>query len=191
MLTDVKSAAVYRYVLDDAIYARIQTFAKARVRRDADLYAKRGQSDVSKIVKDIETGCAGEFVVYEHFRRIGRTVTEPDLALYSPGGKSWLDLTVDGRHLSVKSQSIEQAARYGLSWTFQWSIKPDPAFKDPDGRIALTLYDSRERAAYLLTVLDARGVLTDDILELPESVHLQANKRVIYWKTLVAHYDLC
>jgi hypothetical protein len=96
-------------------------------------YGDTGQGNLQKIQQDHYTSKVGEEAVRQVLIQLGHGVVGPDYQIYFGSYKSWdADLKIDGVDLAVKTQSVELARRFGLSWTFQWSAqRRDPILLSP------------------------------------------------------------
>ncbi|MGA0201356.1 MAG: hypothetical protein ACO3NK_19960 [Prochlorotrichaceae cyanobacterium] len=115
---------------------KAQTFAAAvtsTVGTPGHGYEDSQQRNLDKIRLDHWLSKIGEEAVKAVFVRLGHAVDGPDYQVYSGSQKSWTaDLRVNGVDLAVKTQSVEMAERFGLSWTFQSGPRRrDPLLQTP------------------------------------------------------------
>lgn len=122
-------------VIDQVTQKKIADFVDAVYKTNKKKYKERGQIHEAKVLKDIYRGKLSEYAVYKHYKEnLGLVdTTEPDIAIYSADKKSYdADIYTihDGKQIDmhVKSQHIEQAEKFGLSWSFQ---KNDPLVFNP------------------------------------------------------------
>lgn len=82
-------------------------------------YSDCGQNNFNIKVYQHYVGKLGELAVYLYLKD-EHDITEPDFKIYKAKDKSWdSDLKVEDKCLSIKSQDIKSAKKFGLSWTFQ------------------------------------------------------------------------
>jgi hypothetical protein len=104
-----------------------EQFAIECASTNKDEYAKRNQTNLSKIQLDIVVGKIGEWAVMKF---LGKGCSKPDFEIYTAKKKSFdADLTYNGVNVHVKSQSEKSASMYGISWLFQ---KRDPLYRKPN-----------------------------------------------------------
>ena len=83
--------------ISDYYMKKIVKFANERVGLSKDLYAKRGESKVEKMIHDIIIGTMGEFAVYQLLKSQGLKCSKPDLTIYETKNKSFdSDLKCEG-----------------------------------------------------------------------------------------------
>lgn len=108
------------YKIDIKEYLRCVKFAYESIETNIDLYPKRNQNNVNKILNDIIIGKLGEFAVYNLLKEKSFNLNEPDLLVYDAEHKSFdADLFVNKSKIHVKTQTREQGEKYGISWCFQ------------------------------------------------------------------------
>lgn len=120
---------IYRYSPSKYVLNRVMKFASDRIAGSKDIYAYRGEKNLSKMEEDIVIGTLGEYAVYNYLRSLGYRCSRPDLKIYEKRRKSFdADLLVhrkEGKentgNVHVKSQSLQSVKRYGQSWLFQKS----------------------------------------------------------------------
>ena len=89
----------------------------------------------------------------------------------------------NGTHLAVKSMSVEQAKKYGASWTFQKGGKSgftDPLLSNPNGFIAFVLVNRDE--VELVAVKRAESIIP--LLKDPVLDRLKDEKGCLYIEDL-------
>jgi hypothetical protein len=118
------------YVLTPEIIQMCEEFAEKCSPTNKIQYTKRNQTNPEKIKKDIRIGKMGEFAVYHiMLEKKINDITQPDLNIYLKTHKSFdSDLKCNNYNLHVKSQCLESASRFGISWMFQ---KEDPIVTTP------------------------------------------------------------
>lgn len=105
-------------------YQRLQCelFSRFSFSSSLDEYNRRGQHDKDKIINDIYNGKIAEFMVYNFFVKKGRSLSSPDLNIYSKKMKSFdADLVIGDVSIHVKSHMSNNI--FPVSWMFQ---KNDP-----------------------------------------------------------------
>ena len=107
-----------RYTVSDEMYAKCEKFAQDSVLTSADKYARRNQSNIEKIKKDIRNGKIGEYGTHSVLLGKLPNLSEPDISIFDKTQKSWApDLnSPSGIRVAVKSQDIESSINYGDSW---------------------------------------------------------------------------
>jgi hypothetical protein len=119
------------YYLSSDILTMCEAFADRVIESNKDEYARRKQSDLVKIKKDIVTGKLAEWGVYFIYLSRGRYLNTPDMQIYPKEHKSFdPDLRWGLYNLHIKSQTLESFMRYGDSWIFQ---AKDPLFEFSNG----------------------------------------------------------
>ena len=109
----LKNEKVY---LDSRHLTVANEFADKRC-QNVGLYQMRGGFKRS----DIIVGALGEMAVYKYLKLKGVKLDKPDFSIYENGCKTYVAdmLTKGGAALHVKSQSLESAKLYGLSYLMQ------------------------------------------------------------------------
>ena len=117
-------------IMDNTYKLQIIDFAEKCYLTNKAEYKRRGQDDPSKIKQDIYYGKLAEYAVWLTYTDMNQDCTKPDLAIYKGRNKSYsADMIVNNAHnLHVKSQLLQTAKQFGLSWMFQ---KNDPLVKTP------------------------------------------------------------
>ena len=107
-----------------------QLFAKYVIETNIDEYALRGQNDKEKLMYDKYYGTVAEFMVYQHYDDLGKSISFPDIMIYEGRYKSYdADLIIDGYNLHVKSHVVSDF--YENSWVFQ---RKDPLTYHPTNK---------------------------------------------------------
>lgn len=115
------------YQIPADVREKCEKFAIECASTNKSEYAKRNQSNLSKIQQDIVVGKIGEWAVMQY---LGEGCSEPDFEIYIGKKKSFdADLVHNGVNVHVKSQSEKSAKLYGHSWLFQ---KRDPLYRKPN-----------------------------------------------------------
>jgi hypothetical protein len=81
-------------------------------------YAKRGQSDASKIKWDAFIGKMGEHAAYARLSPSFQNLSRPDMKIYEKKRKSWAN-DLHAGDLSFAIKSTARTSKTGLSWIFQ------------------------------------------------------------------------
>ena len=157
------------------------SFSKDVTKTTVNHYKKRNQSNVKKIEEQSTYGKVAEFCIQ---RFLGLDVL-PDLNVYESKKKSFdFDLA---KIVHVKSQSIESANKYGLSFMFQYAGAgyghTDPVIVNPSGFLCLVKVDLTNKKSWLVCCLESCKCLPD-LLEEPVVWQLKNTKRVLYYSTL-------
>lgn len=154
-------------------------FANECVDTNLNMYNRRNQKNRNKIMNDIYFGKLAEYGVYKYLRMLKHHCTEPDTEIYKARKKSYdADLKVDHKFdIHVKTQTLVQAEKYGVSWMFQ---KRDPLIKEPKDNdfIFLTLLDTRSGSFNLLGVANALHI--QDLYGDPKIEWLNTKKTLYY-----------
>lgn len=146
------------------IMGKVEDFACKRIEGSKNLYAYRGERNVTKMEEDIITGTLGEYAVYQLIRKQGLQCTKPDLKIYAKKRKSFAqDLMAENFKVHVKSQSLASEIKYGKSFLFQRS---DKLVSDPDGNefMAFTNVDLESREVEVLGFVNAKMMLELNLL---------------------------
>ena len=144
------------FYLGSDILTMCEAFASRVVSTNKDEYARRKQSNLTKIKNDILVGKLAEWGVYFIYLQRGRYLNTPDMQVYSKEHKSFdPDLRWGLYKLHIKSQTQESFVRYGDSWIFQ---AKDPLFEFSNEydivigcRVSL---DDFERGAFVQILLE-------------------------------------
>lgn len=172
-------------VIDPLTQKKIIDFVESVYKTNKNKYKERGQIDIEKIKKDIYRGKLSEYAVYLHYKNNLKfdSVTEPDVNVYTTKNKSY-DADIVAVHngvqydMHVKSQYIEQAKSFGLSWSFQ---KNDPLVFNPipyDYIVPCVILSDKRVVIY--KPIRAREVIKK--YKKPKLERLQATKVVLYGK---------
>jgi len=128
-------------------------------------------------------GKLGELAVFLFLRK-NYDITEPDFTIYNKKNKSWdSDLKVKDIHISIKTQDIASAKRFGLSWTFQHIQKgrKDSSIKNKHTLMIPTLYDNRYYNSLRIIIFPS--------LEMQEIVFGEPKKKSLKNKKLVVYAE--
>lgn len=129
-----------------------------------------------KVRKDIYIGKLGEEAVAIVLQTLGVDVVGPDYTIYDSLDKSWdSDLYISDVGIAVKTQSIEMARKYELSWTFSVN---DPILNDKEAIVAFVMLDGL--TAYVFPLKRIKDLhFRDPVLE-----YLHGIKKVVYQKEM-------
>ena len=154
------------------------TFADSVYFSNKSTYDKRKQTNELKVKADIYIGKMAEYAVYNFLVERDRTVTQPDIMIYSVKKKSFdADLFVDEKTpIHVKScMSIRDVEN---SWVFQPTDKL-VCLPSADDIIALVVIsDLKEFSAYLIKAIEVMGLYKPPRIE-------GLDKKVLYESTLI------
>lgn len=118
-----------------------EQFAKNCVHTNLSKYKSRNQSNLKKIIQDIQIGKLGEFAVF--YLLDGCSI--PDLKIYSAKNKKFsADLTTDKYNIHVKTQSSKSEEKFGTGWMFQKEDKIIKSSKDNDIFIGIVYIEALE-----------------------------------------------
>lgn len=126
---------MFKYKPSKYVLKRVFDFASKRMGGSKDLYAYRGEKNLSKMEEDIIIGTLGEYAVQNYFKSKGLKCSRPDVKIYEKRRKSFdADLKAvnfynENINVHVKSQSLKSVKKYGLSWLFQ---RNDSLVKKPE-----------------------------------------------------------
>ncbi|NEO84843.1 MAG: hypothetical protein F6J87_11400 [Spirulina sp. SIO3F2] len=145
-------------------------------------YLDSHQPNLAKIHQDHFVSKVGEEAVKTVFERLSQQVKGPDYKIYSRNQKSWLaDLQVEGVDLAVKTQRIESAYRFGLSWVFQaGSERCDPILSQPEAWVCFVMFDQTQSCCTVYPPYQIKELQFDA----PRLAHLRNSKRVVYAERL-------
>lgn len=161
------------------------TFARQVIGTNKQAYARRGQTQESRIIQQIARGKIAEFAVFSHIHfSVDVPVAFPDLSIYTANEKSYAaDLRVRDMDVHVKSQTFKNRDRYGASWVFQ---KRDPLLTKPNQSDLLALtHQHAADSEYVEIVgyfyaIDIVGLYGDPVLP-----YLRRTKKVLYLDDLL------
>lgn len=109
-----------RITISDEDYLRACKFSEQVLPTNINYFFERNQSSAKVAKSQIVIGKLGELAVYNWLTGLGKNCTDVDFNVTSK--KSYMaDLVVDDTNCHIKSQHINSAKRFGLSWTFQFS----------------------------------------------------------------------
>ena len=142
-------------------------------------YSDSNQFQKDKIKNDHFISKLGEESVKQVFEQFTR-VDGPDYTIYEGKRKSWTeDLFINGVGLSVKTQKVSVAKKYGLSWTFQSnSIRRDKILSEHEAWICFVALD--DTASDLICHVYPPCQMKELKFGEPKLPHLRGHKKVVY-----------
>jgi len=172
------------HLLPEAV-ARAKVFAEAVI--DTVNYRDSNQAAKKKIHDDHFVSKLGEEAVRFVFIERNCEVKGPDYNIYPREQKSWsADLVINALDVAVKTQRRSAANRYGLSWTFQDSLKRrDPILDITDAWVCLVVYEDL-KPDHICLVYPLRKI-KQLIFEAPRLSKLVGKKQSVYLETLQKH----
>jgi hypothetical protein len=169
---------VINITLDD--YLKCVQFAHDSIKTNLDEYSRRNQNRVHKILNDIIIGKIAEFGVYKYLSEKHK-LEEPDLKIYEKNNKSFdADLKIVGYDIHVKSQSIEQSERYGVSWSFQ---KQDKLINNPTQKDVIFLCVVNDLEVIILNY--GKASKYKSLYGEPIKESLKFSKKVLYFEKII------
>ena len=152
-------------------------------------YSDRGQSNKDTIIHQIFVGKVGEYAVRQWYVQKGFTCSEVDVTVthkktFEP------DLRVDGHACHVKSQSMESAQRFGISWTFQFAGSSGAGHRDHE---IFDTYSEHDRVIFCVVNPPAVKIMAEvkvtdlhqlGLFDLPKKKELVEYKRVVYFNKI-------
>lgn len=174
-------------VLDQEHLKTAAFFAAQSVSSSIDQYARRRQTDPRQIQHQIEIGKIGEFGVYQWLTENDLYPTIPDTTIYDARHKTFApDMMLEGMPIHVKAQDAQSAARFGMSWTFQYGAKvgsdKEIFAPDPKGYVVFALVDRNTvniHGAVRVATLHEQNLFRD-----PKLAKLRGIKTVVYYEDL-------
>jgi len=107
------------FLISKEDFTKCAKFAKDVIATNS-IYAQRGQTDVARIMLQIITGKMGELAARNYLMGLGKKCSDVDFSITKNGKSFDADLVTENKNVHVKSQDIQSANIFGLSWTFQW-----------------------------------------------------------------------
>lgn len=151
---------------------------------DTGFYATRNQFNNDKRIKDQIIGKLGELAIFNYFASKDIKISEPDFKIYGKSKKSWdFDLKNADFNIHVKSQSVEQGKRYGISWIFQDQDKH--VFKDvsENDYVCFVLVDLANSYADIKSIVKLSDLHTNALFKAPKLAYL-TSKKAVYFEDL-------
>jgi len=151
---------------------------------DTGYYANRKQFNNEKRIKDQIIGKIAEICAYKYLTIKNIDVSFPDFAIYKRTGKNWnCDLKSQDYEFHIKSQSIEQGKRYGVSWIFENSDKT--VFKNisDNGYVCFVSIDLNNRVGEIRAVVNLQDLHKHQLFQKPQLSYL-TTKSAVYFDQL-------
>jgi hypothetical protein len=145
-------------------------------------YRDSHQGNLAKITLDHWVSKIGEEAVRLIFVQQGCEVEGPDYQIYRGKQKSWAaDLRVNGVDLAVKTQSLQMARRFGLSWTFQCGQhRKDPILQTPHAWVCFVQAEPETGHCVVYPPYQIQELRFSE----PKLSYLKGSKKVIYAQDL-------
>jgi hypothetical protein len=168
---------------------KCEEFAHAQLETSKEQYARRNQRNLDKIVKDITTGKLGEIGAYRLLSSNGFNVSKPDFEIYAGRRKSFdADLCATEFHGHCKSQNIDSADKYGISWILQYGGRgyghTDKLFKQRSKEDYLIPSLVHEKEVEIFGIIPVDLLFERDLVKEPRVAWLADTKRAIYYEDL-------
>lgn len=178
--------------LDYDMLAICQKFAQQSASSSTNYYKQRNQFDPKLIEAQIFQGKLGEFATYNYLKDKLINLTQPDIKIYSSKNKSFdVDLQSDEYKIHVKTQTVEQAKRFGGSFIFQYngiekSGHNDDEVFSPIGNnlVSFVFLDLNNHIAKIAGITNLNYLHKYNLFKLPIKKELQNNKRAVYYTDL-------
>ncbi len=155
---------------------------------DTGFYATRNQFNKEKRTKDQVIGKLAEFAVHSFFKEKEMEVTKPDLQIYNKSKKSWdFDLKGKDLNLHVKSQSVEQGKKYGISWIFENSDKH--IFRDigSNDYVCFVIVDLDKQVGEIKSIVKLQKLHESELFKKPKLAYL-TTKSAVYLDDLTSSF---
>lgn len=159
-----------------------------------DNYSQRNQHNAAVKTRQIFVGKLGEVSACRFIAQTCPELTQPDFNIYPANKKNWKpDLVCRDNRFHVKTMGSDQAALYGLSWTFQFSNASGKGGKDTEifgsttytqAFVALVEVDLKDYSAMIYSVLQAKRLFDENLFRDPKLDYLKGIKKCVY------HVDL-
>lgn len=162
--------------------------------KTTEYYHNRWQSNSNKISQDHANGKIGEGVAFAFLKQYFPNISRPDMKIYRSSGKSWQsDLTdpVNNIHFAVKTQEINQAVRFGMSWVFQKTDKE--VYGNSCDRLYVCLVTIDRECSYAIVdaVVKCNWLHSHKMFKPLKISCLNSNKQAIYYEDFVIESDMC
>jgi len=183
-----------KLTISEELLNKCTQFAKDSVNTSADKYARRNQSNISKIIEDIRNGKIAEEVVWSTLSKIYPNLSQPDFNIYDKKNKNWnpdlRDQSIPLK-LAVKSQEIKSEIAYGRSWVFQYGNGKFDCDTGVFGTIDDTHYVSfvslniPKRTAEIHAIVRIKWLHENKLFKPMKMKNLQNNKLAVYYEDLI------
>lgn len=144
-------------------------------------YATRNQFNNEKRIKDNIIGKLGELAIFYYFKNKNVELTQPDFKIYSASKKSWdYDLKGTDLNLHVKSQSIEQGKKYGVSWIFENTDRH--IFKEvlDSDYVCFVVVDLNNASAEIKSIIKLTDLHHKELFKKPKLAYLTTKSAVYF-----------
>ncbi len=169
--------------ISDHFYNKCTQFATEQIPTSSDEYKRRGSKSSEKIKQDITIGKMAEVAAYLYLKDFC-TMKKPDFKIYEKKDKSFsADLICEGYHFHIKSQSVSQSKKYGMSWVFQ---RRDSLLTKTKPEDILVLCQVDDREVEIVCIAHMEEVKNRKAIGEPKLKHLRGNKCTIYYDDLVS-----
>lgn len=140
-------------------------------------------------VENIRTGKKAEFFASKFLSdRLGETMIEPDMEVYSAKHKSW---DVDLPYTSMPAHVKSTTRRRDLSWVFQWSNHGIGKGRDllfrkygKDAIVLVFLENAVDPTGWIKGIVDVETAIP--LMREPRLPYLRGLKKCLYFEDLVA-----
>lgn len=168
------------YSIEEEVFNKCTNFAIDSVDSSLDCYAKRNQTNKSKIITDIRNGKIAEEITYSLLSEQLFNLSKPDYAIYSAYQKSWApDLNNQDYNISVKSQTKSSGDMFGTSWIF--SKKDDVLYTHSSADYAaLVVLDIDRRMAFLKSIMSITSIREQNLFKPLKNATLNSSKVAVY-----------
>ena len=180
---------MYKIVLNDDEIREAQQFADEVVSTVSSYYRDRGQSNIDNIKKQTFIGKLGEYGARSWLLLQGYQCSDINLTVtYNKTFDADLILN-NGIKCHVKSQDLESANRFGISWTFQFSgqgggHRDKEIFDnyDLEDRVVFCLVQSP--VVYICAQVYVSQLHEMSLFGLPKKESLRGIKKVVYYDSI-------
>lgn len=188
----------YSYIITQSIIDKCTQFAKDSAGTSLNVYARRQQTNVEKIIQDIRNGKIGEECTYRKLNQILPDISSPDYNIYEKKSKSWDPDLKDpsGIKVAIKSQNIESAINYGVSWVFQYNNGGDydcdkEIFKiiDPNQYVAFNSLNVPKKIGEIKAIVKVQWLHDKGLFKPMKLKYLQGNKVAVYFDDLLNYKE--
>jgi hypothetical protein len=148
---------------------------------DTGFYATRNQFNNEKRIQDQIIGKIAEIVVFSYFKEKGIETTPPDFNIYKKSKKSWdHDIKNQELNLHIKSQSVEQAKKYGTSFVFEKTDKK--IFKEYSDKdyVCFVSVDLTNQSAEIKSILKLEDLHKNNLFKPMKLAHLTSKSAVYF-----------
>lgn len=138
------------------------------------------------MIQNIVTGKLGEIAVYRMSKEYELPVGRPDFTIYDSKKKSFdADLSSPEFQIHVKSQGIDSANKYGISWILQFSGNgrghQDKLFRRVETNDYLAPCLVKDTTVHIYGIIKVKKLFLEDMIEEPKNPWFVDTKRAIYF----------